>query len=373
MKVKTANDNHPDYNIAAENICREIEQPNIKIVLIFASSRYDSRRLIAAVSSCFEDVLIAGCTTAGEIGDNGFFREGVTAASIAGDDIDVAAEVITDLAEFSTENARNAVDKCCRRLNAIPEKLNPEQHFGMIMIDGLSAKEETVTAAIALSAPRIKIVGGSASDDWKLKKTYVFLNNQAYENSAIFLLFDSRIPFRVFNRHHFKPTENEMVITKASIGKRIIKEIDGIPAVKRYTELLGVKPGQLELRQTAQNPFGFEIEGYYYIRSIIGLDRDYLIMASAVNEGTVLTLMKPGDILRDTMELGSTLKTELGNVGFLILFNCLGRYEETVAKQLSGDVFDALNISPLLGFNTYGEQFCSLHMNHSITGVAFKA
>jgi len=373
MDIKTAFDSNSDCQSAADKIYQGINQPGIKLVLVFSSPKYDSYQLMENLSARFKNIRLAGCTTMGEISEHGFIREGIVAASFAGDDIEVSAEVIAKLANFSTADALKAVQNCCSDLGILLDDLSSGRHFGITLIDGLSGKEEAVISALALAAPNIKIVGGSAGDDMELRNTFVFLNGEVHKNAAVFILFRCEVPFKVFNRHHFVPTKNEIVVSKSRSGSRIIMEIDGLPAVTRYAVLMGIGREDLDDNDIWQYPFGFEIEGRFYIRSILNTRGDILLMASAVNDGTVLTLMRPGDMLKDTKDLLSDLKTELNGISFMILFNCFGRFAEAEMKNISDDIFDSLNVSPLIGFNTLGEQFCSLHINHSITGVAFGA
>lgn len=371
MNIKTAYDNSSGCQSAADKIYQAIDQPGIKIVLVFSSPKYDPSLLMENLSARFKNIRIAGCTTAGEISGQGFIRDGIVAASFAGDDLEVSAEVISNLAKFSTADALKAVQNCSSELGIPLDSLSSSRHFGITLIDGLSGKEEAVISAIALAAPNIKIAGGSAGDAMELRNTYVFLDGEVHRNSAVFILFQCEIPFKVFNRHHFIPTKHEIVISKARTGSRIIMEIDGKPAVARYADLLEVRREEINENFIWQYPFGFEVDGRFYIRSILNTREDTLLMASAVNDGTVLTIMKPGDMLADTRELVRDLNTELNGISFLILFNCYGRFAEAEMKRINNDIFDALHASPLIGFNTLGEQYCSMHINHSITGVAF--
>ena len=375
MYVKTGCSIKPDVVDAVEEIAGQIKQDSLKFILFFTSTIYDPDRLISLLSDRFPGVQIAGCTSAGEITSDGFQHNGITAAGFAGDKIEVVGEVIENLQNFQSLFAKTAVEKCCQKLGVNTDELDQNDFFGMTLIDGLSHKEESIISTLSLAAPSINIVGGSAGDDFKLEKTFVFLNGCCYNDAALFLLFKSRIPFSIISKHHFLPTKKEFVVTNAKPEKRIIYKINNKPAWSEYARMVGMKPKDITIENSDQYPFGFEVEGRFFIRSILKeyepLSED-LWMASAVNEGTVLTLMESGDMVADTEGLIKQLQVNLGEkINLLILFNCLGRYMEAEAKGISKRIYDSLNISPIVGLNTYGEQIGSLHINHSLTGVAF--
>lgn len=372
MNVKIGASVNPHIDAAVDEIEKQTTQDEIKLLLFFASSEYQPERLAECMNNRFPEPLVVGCTSGGEISPNGFQQKGIVAAAFAGEGIDASAEIIPELHCFNSLLAQRAVGKCCHRLGLKQGELDPKKYFGMTLIDGLSFKEEVLLSALSLSLPLIKIVGGSAADDWKLKRTHIFLNGKSHTDAGLLILLKCETAFEIISRHHFLPTDKEFVVTKASPEQRMVFEINSKPASLEYARMLGMKPEQINTAMHDQYPFGFEVDDEFYIRSIFALTPKGLMMASAVNEGTILMLMKPGDMVDDTKRLIDNLKKKLsGEISAMVLFNCMGRHFEAEAKGITGDVFDILNTCPFIGFNTYGEQYCSLHINHSLTGVAF--
>ncbi|MBL7190972.1 FIST C-terminal domain-containing protein [bacterium] len=371
MSIIISSSVRPTAASAVEEIAAQIRPSGLKYLLFFTSTQYKPDELIAELSLKYPQTLITGCTSAGEITPQGFQHNGITCAGFYADSIEIAAAVITNLCNFQSTSVKEAVDKCLERLELNPLQLDSRKHFGVTLIDGLSYREESVISALSLAAPSINIIGGSAGDDYKLDKTYVFLNDKCYNDSALFILFKCDVPFEIINQHHFLPTDIEFIVTKANMAKRTIYEINSKSALSEYAGMLNLKPEEITIQITNQNPIGFEVDGKYYIRSVIEIIKKRLRMACSINEGTVFTLMKSGDMIESTRNLFSNTTEKLkSEIGLMILFNCLGRYTEAEFKGITDDIFQAMNVGQLIGMNTYGEQCNSLHLNHSITGVA---
>ena len=370
MNIKTANTVNPKISSALSEIEKQIGDTKPNLIIFFASTSYEPEKLGQSINSAFPDTIIVGCSSAGEISSRGFQQKGIVAAAFADQNIAAAVELLAPLDKFRTIEAKTAIDNCCQKLGITADSLNQNRHFGMLLIDGLSAMEENVISALSMSAPSLKITGGSAADH-NYNKTYVFHNGKHYSNAAIFLLFQTQKQFEIISRHHFIPTETECVVTKADHAKRMILEINGKPAAAEYARLIGVELNQLTEAIVIQRPFGFEVDNQFYIRSVMFVFKNWLKSASAVNEGTVLTLMESGNLLEDTKNMIEELRTKMNDeISLMILFNCLGRYTEAQTKDLNKKIESIINFAPLIGFNTFGEQIQSLHINHSLTGVA---
>ena len=54
----------------------------------------------------------------------------------------------------------------------------------------------------------------------------------------------------------------------------------------------------------------------------------------------------------------------------MLTCDCILRSLEIVESGLTDRVGDILAANNAVGFNTYGEQFCGVHINQTLTGVA---
>jgi hypothetical protein len=121
----------------------------------------------------------------------------------------------------------------------------------------------------------------------------------------------------------------------------------------------------------AEHSLMVKIGGEFYVRSIqkVGADGS-LTFYSAIEQGVVLTLATPGDLLQNLRGLFARLQDEIGTPQLVIGFDCVLRLKEMERRQslhVAGGIMAANNV---VGFATYGEQYQAMHLNHTFTGVA---
>jgi hypothetical protein len=104
----------------------------------------------------------------------------------------------------------------------------------------------------------------------------------------------------------------------------------------------------------------------------MGVEGNSLRFACGVDRGTVLVPMQPGDMIPTTEQALAEAERELGgSMAAFIAFSCYGRFLETERTGLTDAIGDVLTRYPIVGFNTFGEQVHTLHVNHTLTGLAF--
>ena len=54
----------------------------------------------------------------------------------------------------------------------------------------------------------------------------------------------------------------------------------------------------------------------------------------------------------------------------MLAFDCILRRLEITQDGLKEKVSDVLRRNNTVGFSTYGEQFCGVHVNQTLTGIA---
>jgi hypothetical protein len=138
-------------------------------VFLFCSPSYDLAGMGAAIRQAFPCPVIA-CTTAGQIGPDGYQRDGAVAASLAGGDLSVSPFLFAPLAECH----RRAIEvgwEVRGRLERQPPHL---RSFGLLLVDGLSGCEEGLAAALYQTLGSVPLVGSSAGDDLRFERTAVY-------------------------------------------------------------------------------------------------------------------------------------------------------------------------------------------------------
>lgn len=369
----------PDARQAIAELHRLIGGPDISCVILFCSPQYDIDAMAAATREYFGDTPVFGCTTAGEIGPFGYINGGVCGIGFPREDFAVAATLIDDLAGFelsSTIERTRAVAAERDRIAAaaFPDGASGARGFALLLIDGLSVREEQVVSAVATTLGDTPLVGGSAGDDLNFRRTWILYGGRFVTNAAVLILIATRRRVSVFKTEHFLNTERKVVVTGANPAARIVTELNAEPAAFEYARMVGLSGEKLSPRIFAAHPLMVRVGGLYHVRAIQKVNPDQsLTFFCAIDEGLVLTIARSVDVVHDLEDLFARIQQEVGEPGLIIGCDCVLRNIEIEAQQLKGIVSELFVRNGVIGFCTYGEQFHSMHVNQTFTGVAIGA
>ncbi|MFH1469160.1 MAG: FIST N-terminal domain-containing protein [Pseudomonadota bacterium] len=358
----------------AVELARRLRPASPSTVLFFAHPRHDFAALAARMQEQFPEALTVGCTTLGEIGPCGFTRGAVVALGL-GSPCRAAAALVPELTSFRFEDGAHVLDQLRDQLGLADDSIVPGRHVLITLLDGLSGMEELVVAAIGTSLPAVSLVGGSAGDDLRLIETQVAVDGRACAGGAVVLLLEPSVPFHPFQIHHFEATSERVVVTRADPQRRVVQRLNGRPAAQVLADLVGVPLERLRSEGSVGLAlhglqFGFHAGSEYYLRAVMKIEGEALIMAGAVEEGAILTLMRSGDMLTSTRQGIARAIEQLGaRPAAMLLFNCGGRLFEAEARGQVQALFEAQGEVPAIGFTTYGEQFGPMLLNQTLTGL----
>ncbi|QPF85237.1 FIST C-terminal domain-containing protein [Bradyrhizobium genosp. L] len=357
---------------AADEIARQLATTELAMVTVFVSPFYDPEIFIAELSQRLPDTPIFGCTTAGELTPGGWDEDSVVAMGFNAADFMIAARPLFELSTFRVDRGRSVCTELQQEFAQHTEDCDlGHESFGLMFIDGMCQREETLMSAIYASLGDIPIVGGSAGDGLRFEKSWVFHRGKAYTDAAVLILVRTRLPFRLFKCDHFEPTSTKMVVTEADIERRIVKEINAEPAALEYSRAVGLSDSKLELFSFAAHPLLVRVGGSYYARSIQRTNPDgSLQFFCAIDEGMVLTVARERDPVEATSDLLEEISEELGDISVFIGFECVLRRLDVEQHQLSREMSELYRRNKVVGFQTYGEQYRSMHVNQTLTGVA---
>lgn len=243
--------------------------------------------------------------------------------------------------------------------------------FGMLLIDGLSVAEENVIANLYAALGDIPIVGGSAGDDLGFARTRVYHDGQFRSGGAVFAVFLTARPFTTFKTQHFTPGGQKLVITAAVPEKRIVTEINGLPAAQEYARFVGLAVDKLEPMIFSKYPVMLKIGGEYYVRSIQKVnENESLTFYCAIDEGLVLTIANGVDIVSNLKETFAGIRRKIPEPALVLGFECILRRQEVAEKGVADEMASLMVDNNVIGFHTYGERFNAIHVNQTLTGVA---
>ncbi len=398
-RIKVSIGHSTDINTALEEALKGIKRPNI--IITFFSSKFNPYEVYQKIrDKVGKNVDIVGNSTAGEISNKISDCKVDTISIIALESpyINIGVGVGENLSEGVEKATYNSVKKATLSLDrnkkmtvinilqrAFVKKnmydlLRIKFLINILLMDGLSEKEEEYLRTLSKYIPKeTTVIGGSAGDDLKFKRTYL-IGNGVYTDAVVLTLMNTFLKVGTAMGHPYYPTNRGALVTKAK--GRIVYELNNKPAAEVLKELL--KTDELDYQIFAKYTTGIksiDIFGEYMIKSpMMALPDGSVKFHAEIPEGQFLTIMETDEeyliesfkkTLFDAIkDAGSPKK-----IGAIVLFNCVLRY---ILKCHYGinDLYFIKNLLgediPVIGFNTYGEQGRTLggslgHFNQTST------
>jgi hypothetical protein len=343
-----------------------------ELVMLFCSPQFHIAEVAAAVGAYGLDARVVGCTTAGEITPRGHRHDSIVGVSFDAEHFAASVKPIEHLVDFEIAAGFAAARALLVEQELVQQRLDTPHTFAMLINDSLAMREEAIVSAFGAALGHVPLVGGSAGTSPTVREPNMFLDGRVLENAALMLLISTDLDFRVFQTQHFKPLDQKVVVTKADPANRMVLEINAEPAAREYARLLGLQRDELTPQVFAAHPLVVRAGGRHYARAIQQVNEDdSLHFFCAIDEGIVLSIAESGNLVADLESLFVRLNHDLGPVEAVLGFDCILRYIEMEQGQMLGDIQRLLAANTVIGFNTYGEQFGTMHMSQTFTGIAF--
>jgi hypothetical protein len=360
-----------DARQAVREFHASVVQPDMELVIFFCSTEYDLDVLAAEMNRLFVGVKVVGCTTAGEIGPVGYQSLSLSGASFPAGKCVAVCGLLKNLSQFEIARGNDFAQAVLQQLENRAPLADPDNSFAFMLIDGLSKREEPVTHSLQHALGKIKLFGGSAGDDQKFTKTYVFDEGQFHTDSALLILVSTSLPFKIFKTQHFISTDERLVVTVADTARRTVKEINGLPAAAEYARLVGLDVHELNPMRFAAAPVVVIIDGTDYVRSIQKVNPDgSLTFFCAIEEGVVFRVAHGVGLVNNLEQTFAKIRSEIGPPQLVIGCDCILRKMEVTQSGLIERVAEIFRSNNVIGFNSYGEQFHGVHVNQTLTGIA---
>ncbi len=371
QRIRMAQSCATDALQAVQEFHAAVAQPDMELVVFFSSSKYDLDVLAAEMRRLFAGVQVVGCTTAGEIGPAGYCAHSLSGASFPAGCCSAVSGLLNHLQQFNISIGINFAQSLLQNLESKVSGADADNSFGLMLIDGLSVREESVAHALQHALGRIPLFGGSAGDDLAFKQTRVYHDGTFHADSALMVLISTSLPFHIFKTQHFVSTDVRLVVTEADAERRIVSEFNGLPAAEEYARLVGVDAANLNPMIFASSPVVVKIGGTDFVRSIVKANKDgSLTFLSAIEEGLVLRLANGVDIVKNLEQTFDDIHQKIGTPQFVLGCDCVLRNLELVQDGLKDRVSEIFQRNHTLGFSSYGEQYLGVHVNQTLTGVA---
>lgn len=335
---------------------------SVNLAYVYASCDYNLDALLAGVKEALPGVPVIGNTPyTGVITPEGYITGkdgfvGIMAISDPNMAVGVASVKRTDCAiEAGAQVAKLAMEKA--------GKTTPPDYYYMVAPPGL---EESYAKGISKVIGRVPFYGGSAADNtiegnWKL-----YTDEGAFADGVAVAFFytDKKMTNKFTGA--YRETKDVGVITKV-IDDRVLAEIDGVPALKKYADWRNMDVEKLKggalLAETVVSPLGVKdrLGDLVAIRHPMNGNDDLTMnIGNNLAEGTAIIRMEGSvdELIDATGNTLAALKEKMSApAGAYHLVHCGGRRLcidtriDEVARQLKKEAGDV----PFIAEFTFGE------------------
>jgi hypothetical protein len=367
-KVGTAAAVHPGAKTA---VAKAVQKASLRLEgekatygFLFASPDMDFGAALATARE-LTGAEIIGCTTAGEITEDGLVHGGVALMLVRAD--------VTTHVRFArglkADPAQTAL-KLSEGLHEVKRAAAAIDHrhlTSVLLTDGLGGAGERLVSDLygARVQAGTQIVGGAAGDEGRFSATIVGGASEVGSDAAVAMHIFSASPWGTGVDHGLQPTTKQMRVTKAE--GNVVFEIDGKPAFSAYEKHAAERGIQLSRDNAGPYMIANELGVHFFerigrARAPLSVGRDgSLACAGDIPRGSMVSILD-GDADRMVQAAKSAANEARAALrgqepAGVLLFDCVCRgmilkssfYREVEAvRAVFGDV-------PIAGFLTYGE------------------
>lgn len=370
--IKSAFSAKSNEEDVALDIKNQLNIENIKLLIFFASPTFNQEKIVGLMQENFSDCIIIGCSTAGELISGKILKNSVVAMAISSNIIqDVKVEVIENMKENLTlESAFTSFEKY---YNESLYFMDTTKYVGITLIDGLSTKEEKIMDLIG-NRTDVLFVGGSAGDNAKFERTFVYANGNIYTDAAIITMIkiSDEAEFSVIKTQSFEVLDKVLVANKVNEEKRQVIEFNNRPAAVEYRDAVNASSVEDIGNYFMSNPLGLMVgEENIFVRSPQQVYGTSMSFYCNILEGMEVKLLKATNLIDDTKHAIESKISEFGDIDGIINFHCIYRVAELERQNLEKDYAEIFTDIPTIGFSAYGEQFIG-HLNQTAVMLVFR-
>jgi len=339
-----------------------IHNKRVDLAIVFSSADLASSSLIKTINiSLGEHIPIIGCCGAAIIFNQDIFKHGVTV-------------MLLSLPEEVHFNTAHTLELAAKTSFSAGEELGQKLLYGfkgvrrdlsIIFCDGLIQEGSNLICGLQEKLGKsFPLVGGSASDNLKFQKTYLYFNQEIFSDGACGILFGGKLNFGLGVKHGWKPLGKPRYVTKCN--GNVVHEIDNTPAAQVYEEYFACNLTELRKKLkyiSVLYPVGIYLPGEeeYLLRNLTSIENDgSLVFQGNVPENSLIRLMigtKESCLTAARQAAEEAKKSGVNN--FVLVFDSISRYillRRDANKELKIIKESVGKDTPVIGLYTYGEQ-----------------
>lgn len=364
LNAKTGNSVQADPVSAAKEAAAPLKEiaADLKIVFVYSGVQYDQKILLDALAAELPGVPLIGNTSfTGVItndgfisGENGF----VGALGLADPDLAVGTAIAA-----KEGTARETGKKAAEAALKAAGKTEAPDYFYMTAPPG---EEEFYLKGISEVIGRVPFFGGSAADNSIAGEWVLYTDQLVTADGVAVAFFYSGRAFANKFTGAYAETKKAGIITRV-VNNRILAEIDGVPATKKYQEWTGASDEQVSgmnlLVYTITNPLGVKdrLGDLVAIRHPMNGNEDGSMNIGAnLAENTAVILMDGSvdGLVQSNVDTLKALKEKLAApAGAYHLVHCGGRragFGDRIGEAADRIVKEAGDVPFIVEF-TFGE------------------
>jgi len=334
------------------------------LAIVFATTEFSHPIVARILSNLLDKTPLIGASSAAVISNQGVWKNGFVIMLI-----DFPEEILVNHAFVKNLNEKGGMNSGLELAEKLLQGFSGKQRdLSIILSDGLSKENGNLIAGLQEKLGRsFPVVGASASDYFHFNKTFVYANQEIFNNGACGILFAGKLNFGLGIKHGWKTLGKPRYITKSI--DNIVYEIDSKPAAETYQQYLGLDLTRLkkELKRISIfYPLGITLQGEKecLLRNITAIGDDGSCICQGdvpVNSQVRLMIGTKESCLEATEQALNEAKKQLSHckIHFALIFSSasrlmlLGRDANTeleIARKHLGEN------TPVIGLYTFGEQ-----------------
>jgi hypothetical protein len=369
LKAQTGASTNPSANEAGKAAAAKAKEglQDIKLAFVYSGVPYDQKALLAGIASELPGVPLIGNTSfTGVItpeglitGDDGF----VGIMALADDGLTVGCAGAAKEGNARSTGKKAALAALAAAGKSTSGRIEAPDYFYMVAPPG---EEEYYLKGISDVIGRVPFFGGSAADNAIAGEWLLFTDELVTADGVAVAFFYTDAPYANVFAGAYEESANVGIITKLG-GDRVLAEIDGVPAVKKYAEWTGQDPDDLMgmnlLVATITAPLGVKdrLGELTAIRHPMNGNDDYSMNIGAnlaVNTAVIQMTSTVDQLIASAGTTVADVKAKLGTTpAALHLVHCGGRRAGIGERipELVEETLAAVGDTPFIMEFTFGE------------------
>ena len=381
MKRNIAKSLNVEPTLAVKEIATQFSHiiNDIKCITFFASYKYNSDSIAAAMAEQFPNIECFGATSNKEIATNGIISTNSLVAFAFTSDLveDFHIEVVENLS--SDIDINHIVANFEKHYDDALHNLNPNKYFGLAFMDFNSKAEEKLFDELG-DFSNVVFLGATASDYWMFQNTGIYAKGKYHKDAAVLCLFKSKVKFGFEKIETVVENAEPLIVTKSDMNNKLLYEIDGRPAAEVYCEAnnldyqkLSKENGPHHYIDFQKHPVGVKIEGEIFLRVVhcVHKESQGLVMVCNIPEGLPVHFFRTDNIMERTKTQLENIRKKYNDINYMLSFACSNTYEDFNRESSAEEYASLYDGIDCLGFFTYGEYY-TVPVNHTTTLLVFE-